>query len=165
MRLIFGIAVASMLLLATAAADKEPEPDPTFRPGAKVSLELTVKAPKGWELNYLLPIEVVFDEKQLKKAPFTVEKSSLSFKLKEYTEQAVLKIPLELKPESKPGEIAIPFDLDYSICELESDHCTFSVQDIEIPLKIESTAPKGSKSRALKAGSLPATIQLPPGTP
>ncbi|HES58463.1 MAG TPA: hypothetical protein ENO21_03435 [Firmicutes bacterium] len=163
MKLITGItALLALLLLTAAAENKEKEPDPTFRPGADVLIELTVKAPRDWQLNHLLPIQVLFDEKQLKAAPFAVDESTISFKLEDYTEQAVLSIPVRLKDSAKSGELTVPFALDYSICQAESGDCTFNVQQMEVLVTVELSAPKDSKLRALTSGSLQAKVQLPP---
>ncbi len=163
MRLITGItALLALLLLTAAAKDKEKDPDPTFRPGADVLIELTVKAPRDWQLNYMLPVQVLFDEKQLKKAPFSVEEPAISFKLEEYTDEAVLTIPVRLRDSADPGELTVPFSLDYSICQVESGDCTFNVQDVEVLVQVELSAPKDSKLRALASGSLRAALQLPP---
>lgn len=163
MKLTTGLLAILALLLLTAAADKkDKDPDPTFKPGADVSIELTVKAPKGWHINYMLPLTVIFDDKLLKDEPFTVDKTVLSFKLKEYVHETVLDIPVHLKEDVKAGKLTVPFDLDYSICEETTENCTFDLQDIKIPLQVETEAPKGSKDRALAKGDLPATIQLPP---
>lgn len=163
MKLITGIlALLALVLLTAAAEEKEKEPHPTFRPGADVLIELTVKAPGGWQLNHLLPIQVLFDEKQLKSAPFAVDDTNLSFKLEDYTEEAFLTIPVRLKDGTRPGEVSVPFSLDYSICQAESGDCTFNVQNIEILVNVELSAPKDSKLRALKSGNLRAAVQLPP---
>jgi hypothetical protein len=164
MRQITGILLLlALLLLCAAADDKEKEPDPTFRPGAEVSIELTVKAPRGWQLNYLLPIQAIFDEKQLKDAPYAPVSNTVSFKLKEYAEEAVLTIPVKLKKSARPGEVEVPFGLDYSICNIESEDCTFNVQSARVTADVETSAPAGTKNRALATGSLKAIVQLPPG--
>lgn len=160
MKVIFVVLASCAMLLLTAAANKPGEP--TFKPGAQVTIDLTVKAPQGWRINYLLPVQVMFDKQVLKQAPFTVDKSTLSFTLKEYAEETVLTIPVKLKQNAKPGQLTVPFDLDYSICEKKSDNCTFDVEDVDVKVLVEEGAPDGSRERALAAGHLPAIVQLPP---
>jgi hypothetical protein len=166
MRFITGLfALLGVLLLMAAADEKDKEPDPTFRPGAEVTIELTVRAPKGWQVNHLLPLQVIFDAKQLKDAPFTVEETTLTFELEDYADETTISIPLKLSKDVGPGRLTVPFDLDHSVCNKETLKCTFALQDVAVAVTVEQSAPENSKNRALAVGSLPATLQLMPAAP
>lgn len=165
MRLITIFLVLLTLTAVAFAAEKPKEAPPTFKPGADVALELTVRAPEGWNINYLLPVQVIFDEEYLRKAPFSVNNTSFSFKLKEYADEAVFTVPVKLNAKASAGDLKIPFKLDYSICNVESDECTFDTVDFNVGLKVESSAPAGEKNRALSSGTLKSVLNLRPAMP
>lgn len=168
------VAVAALLLwpLPSAATDESaPEPaaagskadkpmPPSFAPGAEVTLALTIVPPEQWQLNYLVPLRLQFDEEYLKDAPFSVDHAVWDFKLKSYLPRYTAEIPIMLSDDLEDGPLLIPLEVLGSICENSGESCTFSRDNFSVKLTVLSKAPPDTKNQALSEGTAEASHRL-----
>ena len=165
-----ALLVMALMFSTVWAADVENEPDtkaeekplPLFKPGAEVTLALTVKAPKHWVLNYLVPLRVSFDKEQLKKAPFSVKQLDWDFEFEEYTGEYVASVPVKLQRNLPDGEIEIPLTVQCSICTDTGDQCSFAAENANVVVQILAKAPEDAKQQPVAKGEMPAAVRLVP---
>lgn len=145
----------------TAQADGEEEQQPpSFRPGAEVTLAVTLKAPKYWQLNYLTPLRLQFDEKWLKDAPLAVKQPVWDFELDSYLEQYTAEIPVRLGRSVPDGTLEIPLEVLASICESSGESCTFCNENISVDVVVMRIAPPDSENQALGEGEVARAYRL-----
>lgn len=164
-RILMVTAIAGLLLAVLAAAESDkPEkaPDPTFRPGAKVNLRLTLHAPEGWHLNYLVPLRVQFDPEQLRKLPLVVGKITWEYKLDKYQPQYELSIPVKVAKGADDGTLHFTLTAAAGICDEPVTQCTFVNEDVPVELTVQAKAVKGAKGQALAKGALKAEHRFSP---
>ena len=135
--------------------EEQKQVPPSFKPGAQVTLAVTVQAPERWLLNYLVPLRLQFDEEYLEKAPFTVEQAVWDFSFDKYIESYTAKVPLLLSPELPDGVLVVPLVVMCSICDEGGESCTFSNEDLAVPLVVRAEAGADEKNQALNKGELP----------
>jgi hypothetical protein len=165
-----ALLVIALMMSSVWAADAKGEPNskaeekalPLFKPGAEVALALTVKAPKHWVLNYMVPLRVSFDEEKLKKAPFTVKQSDWDFEFEEYVGEYVASVPVKLKQNLPDGEIKIPLMVQCSICTDSGDLCSFAAENASVVVQVLAKAPEGAKQQPVAKGEMPAAVKLVP---
>jgi len=133
-------------------AEEQPAP-PSFAPGAKVILALTILPPDQWQLNHLVPLRLQFDEEYLKDAPFTVKQPVWDFTLKSYMPRYTAEIPIQLAADLADGELTIQLEVLGSICEASGEACTFCKENISIELTILGKALPDTKNQALNEGT------------
>jgi len=158
-RILLVTAIAGLLLVVLAAAESEkPEkaPDPTFRPGAKVNLSLTLRAPEGWNLNYMVPLRVQFDPEQMRKLPLVVDKITWEYKLDKYQPEFELSIPVRVAKGAEDGTLRFTLSAAAGICDEPVTQCTFVNEDVPVALTVQAKAAKGAKGQALAKGALKA---------
>lgn len=167
MRVIAGLLLIMLMTLPALAAEgaggtgdsTKPEP-PSFQPGAKVELTITVTAPKGWAINYLAPLRFEFSKdyvasnEQPDGIQFSVSKPQWDFTLEGYQKEYTASVLIQLDGKLPDGEIAIPLTILCSICNDAGDACTFGTEEISIPLVVRSKAPKNEKDQAQAEGTL-----------
>jgi hypothetical protein len=144
---------------ATARAEEQPLP-PSFAPGAKVTLALTILPPDQWQLNYLVPLRLQFDDEYLKDAPFTVKQPVWDFTLKSYMPRYTAEIPIQLNADLADGELVIPLEFMGSICESSGESCTFCRENVKFQLTVLSEAPPDTDNQALNEGIAADTHRL-----
>jgi hypothetical protein len=142
-----------------AQAQEQPQP-PSFAPGAKVTLALTVLPPDQWQLNHLVPLRLQFDEEYLKDAPFTVKQPVWDFTLKSYMPRYTAEIPIQLNADLADGELIVPLEILGSICESSGEACTFCRENGKFKLLVLSQAPPETENQALKDGTASDTHRL-----
>jgi len=153
--LVMAIAGLLLAVLASAASDKpEKAVDPTFRPGGKVDLHLTLRAPEGWHLNYMVPLRVQFDPEQMKKLPLAVDKITWEYKLDKYQPQYELTIPVRVAKGAEDGTLRFTLSAAAGICDDPVTQCTFVNEDVPVELTVQAKAAKGAKGQALAKGAL-----------
>lgn len=150
--LLIAAIVVPVLGSSTAFAKKEAAP-PSFKPGAEVTLAITIKAPRQWKLNHLMPLTLSFDEEYLKDAPFSVKESSYTIKLDHYLPRLTVAIPVELNGNLEDGRLRIPLSLIFSICNEVTEFCAFSVETVNVPVYVQAKAGAGEKNQALDSGT------------
>lgn len=143
-----------------AQTDGEDEQPPSFRPGAEVTLAITLKAPKYWQLNYLTPLRLQFDEKYLKDAPLAVKQAVWDFELDSYLEQYTAEIPIRLGRGVPDGNLEIPLEILASICESSGESCTFCNENISVDVAVMRIAPPDTENQALSEGEVAHTCRL-----
>ncbi len=167
MRVIAGLLLIMLMTVPALAAEgaggasgpTKPEP-PSFQPGAEVELVVTIKAPKGWAINYLAPLRFEFGkdyvagEEQPDGMQFNVSKSQWDFALEEYQKEYTASVLIQLDAKLPDGEITIPLIILCSICDDAGDACTFGTEEISVPLVVRSKAPKTEKNQAQAEGTL-----------
>jgi hypothetical protein len=163
--LLVGWGIFSTLALSAAdgqqGRDREQKPvPPSFKPGAEVTLAITLQAPEHWHLNYLVPLRLQFDEEYLEEAPFSVEKPVWDFSFDDYVESYTARLPLVLGADLPEGVLTIPLRAMCSICDESGESCTFSQQDAAVPLIVRIEAPAEQKNQALLSGELPYALKL-----
>jgi hypothetical protein len=134
-----------------AGAEEKALP-PSFAPGATVTLALEIRPPEQWQLNYLVPLRLEFDEEYLKEAPFTVKQAVWDFTLKSYMPRYTAEIPLTLNTDLADGALTIPLKLMGSICESSGEMCTFCIENVTVKLEVLSVAPPDTENQALSTG-------------
>ena len=131
------------------------EVPPSFQPGAAVELAITLKAPRDWNLNYMVPIRFEFDEEYLKHAPVSVKQRTWDFEIKSYLPSATFVIPVTLDKDLADGELAVPLPIACSVCESSGESCTFCMETMTINIVVQATAAEGDgKDRAQAKGTL-----------
>jgi len=167
MRVLSGMLALLLLTVPALAADatgssdepKEKAP-PSFQPGAKVELAIALHAPVGWAINHQVPLRLEFDEdyvasdEQPEDAQFSTEKAKWDFTLERYEEEYMAAVVVQLAGELPDGEITLPLTVLCSICDDAGDACTFSMEEISVPLVVRSKAPKDEKNQAQAKGTL-----------
>lgn len=151
---------AVLLAAAKAPASKPAPPKPVFRPGASVTLEVTLKSPEDWKLNHMVPVRVSFDKDQLKRKSFSASKESWDFKLPTYVKQQILTIPITLSKKAPDGTLAIPLDIQCSICDDPGTQCTFANERLTVNVEVRAKAPAGSSAEPLAKGKVTAGYRL-----
>jgi hypothetical protein len=155
-----------LLLLTFSAVRAEDEAEakksiiPSFRPGAEVTVGITVHAPAAWSLNPGIPLRVSIDQKLLKTAPFTVDKAEQDFKLKHRNHQAYVEIPVKLKKAVVDGELTIPVTVQCGACTEDEAQCSVFESKVDVPVVVRSSADDGEEEQALKRGTVTADVQL-----
>lgn len=142
-----------------AAAVEKPQP-PSFAPGAAVTLALTILPPEQWQLNYLVPLRLQFDEEYLEDAPFSVEQAVWDFSFKSYMPRYTAEIPIQLDPSLADGPLAISLEVFGSICEASGESCTLAKENLTVELMILSEAPPDTENQALSKGTAEDTLRL-----
>ena len=118
--------------LSTArAAEKKDKLPPSFKPGADVTLYITLNSPADWHLNDKVPIVFNFDEEELKKLPFSVEKTKWEFSIDKSTERFTALIPVKLSKKAPEGTVNIPLSVECSICTDETGSCAFAKRRLQ----------------------------------
>ncbi len=135
----------------TAQSKKKATP-PSFQPGAEVTLAITIKAPREWVINYMVPFQARFDDEDIKKAEFSVEEATNRFEFEHYLPEITFEIPVTLSSKLKDGKITIPVYVDCSICDEVSGQCTFASEIVMAKVRILSEADPEEKNQAQKAG-------------
>jgi hypothetical protein len=138
--------------------------EPCFAPGAKVTLIVTVKAPKDWHLNHFVPLKVEFDEDYLKRAPFKVEQAKWSFPLPDLPRQLQswdLQIPILLEPDIGSGRQLIWLKLYVGLENDPGSLCAYPSANVYIPLQVAPSRDSGGRSAALPGGELTYTWECP----
>jgi hypothetical protein len=158
------LGLALLLLVVSAAwAEEEAEAEkciPSFRPGAEVTVGITVHAPETWSLNPGIPLRVIIDQELLKTAPFTVGKAQQDFKLKTRNAQAYVEIPVTLKQAVVDGELTIPVTVQCGACTEDEAQCSVFESKVDVPVLVRSSADDGEEEQALKRGTVTADVQL-----
>jgi hypothetical protein len=158
-RLLRGLALSLLalpLILALSAAESDA---PSFKPGAKITLVLEVKAPPKWHLNSLVPLRVEFDKEALKKLPLKLEKDSWDFTVVKDPPSQSFELPIALTSKAKNGTLSIPAKLLCGYCNDEG--CTFANEEVKVSLVVKDKAEKGSKNQAQGKGQIKKTVSLP----
>jgi len=162
--IVSGLTIA---LLAGSPAAKEPEKElpPSFKPGANVTLAVTIEAPKQWAINPYQDIKLVFDEENLKNAPFSVEGTEWVHPAKKfdpehpeikYEDFCVIEIPIKLASNITEGTLAVPITLHGGICDPVSEYCKGGiVEEVSVRVLVKAKAPDGTKNQALSQGVSP----------
>jgi hypothetical protein len=143
----FFAAVLALLLALLLCAAGQPTTgvsNPSFKPGADVTLEIKLKAPGGWKINYVPPIRFSFDAEKLKSAGFTVSKAQWEVKPGKYVKELTVSIPIKLKSGLKDGTLSVPVDIACSICDEPGVHCSFANESMTLKLDVKAKAPQGS---------------------
>jgi hypothetical protein len=157
------LAVGSAALAsAPQAVPAAAPPRPSFKPGAAVTLAITVKAPEGWKLSHTPALRIGFNKELLKNAPFTVKQDAWQFKFKTYVHEYTATIPITLKPKALDGEYALPLSVACSICDEPGLSCAFADEGVSLQLIVRHAAPSGEKEQAQAKGTLAATHVLHP---
>jgi len=147
------LAVLSLSMLAHAARDEKQAP-PSFKPGAKVEVLLSIDCPKGWAHNPNVPLTLKFDEEYLKTAPISVSQPSFSAKFEGHPHSVQLKVPLTLSGKLANGELKIPAQVDAFICLDDESICVVASEAVTIRIMVQDKAAKGEKNQAQGKGSL-----------
>jgi len=145
---------------AAQADDEQEQQPPSFRPGAEVTLAITLRAPKYWQLNYLTPLRLQFDEKFLKDAPLAVKQPVWDFELESYLEQYTAEIPIRLGRSVPDGTLTIPLEVLASICESSGESCTFCNEHIVVDIMVLREAPPDTENQALGEGAAESAHRL-----
>jgi hypothetical protein len=167
MRVIAGLLLIMLMTVPALATEgsggtgdsAKPEP-PSFQPGAEVELAITLTAPKGWAINYLVPLRFEFGKDYVKSdeqpdsTEFSVNKPQWDFTLDEYQKQYTASVLIQLDGKLPDGEITIPLTILSSICDDAGDACTFCTEEISVPLVVRSKAPKNEKTQAQAEGTV-----------
>jgi len=144
-----------------AKQEEKAPPPPSFKPGAQVNLALTLKAPRGWNLNYMVPLRFEFDKEYLKDAPIKVKQQTWDFNIESYLPEATFVIPVTLKKGLKDGDLSIPLPIICSICESSGEMCTFCMENMTIKLVVKAEPAEGDgKHQAQDKGTLESTHRL-----
>ena len=152
---------AVVLLSAAKPAAPKPQPEKVyFRPGAVVTLELTLKSPEDWKLNHMVPIRFTFDKDQLKRKSFSAAREFYDFKLQAYVKQHTVSIPITLSKKAADGTLSIPLDIQCSICDDPGTQCTFANERMIVNLDVRAKAPAGSSADPLAKGKVTAGYRL-----
>lgn len=160
--LLFCLGLAAPSLADESAEDPRVSlPRPSFRPGAAVSLQISLVSPPGWQINYLVPVLISFDKEQLRKLPIILGKEHWEFELSEYQRTYVAAIPGQVGLKAPDGEYSIPFKVECSICDEAAGACTFSEAEGSALLRVRATAPKSEKNQALAKGIVELSVNLP----
>jgi hypothetical protein len=168
-----NIRIAMVLLLGlccvlfTAAAKPAPKTAPktppvaaaSFKPGASVILEITLKSPENWKLNHLAPMRFSLDKDQLKKGAISASKSSWDFKLKDYAKSYTATIPITLGKGVKEGKLSVPIDIACSICDDPGDQCTFANEKMTVSIVVKA-ANGGDPAQAVAKGTCKTSYRL-----
>lgn len=144
---------------AQTDGEEEQQP-PSFRPGAEVTLAITLRSPKYWQLNHLTPLRLQFDEKYLKDAPLAVKQPVWDFELDSYLEQYTAEIPIRLGRNVPDGTLEIPLEILASICESSGESCTFCNENISVDVVVMRIAPPDTENQALSEGAAESTHRL-----
>lgn len=144
----------SLAGLASAAEDEKKQAPPTFKSGADVELQVTLKSPKKWKINHMMPLSFTFDEEYLKTAPFKAEEASQTIKLEQYASDLTVVIPVTLNKGLADGKLSIPIAVTFSICNEVTDFCAFSQETISVPVVIQAVADPEGKNQALTSGEV-----------
>jgi len=126
---------------------------PSFAPGAEVTLKITLQAPDQWVLNYMVPIRLQFDEKQLKDAPYKVSKTTWDFTIEHYVPRQTFELPITLAKGVADGTLDVPVGVLCSICAGAGDECTFVMETAVVHVKVQAKAEPGAKDQALSKGA------------
>jgi hypothetical protein len=145
---------------AAQASDEDEQQQPSFRPGAEVTLAITLRAPKYWQLNYLTPLRLQFDEKYLKDAPLAVKQPVWDFELDSYLQQYTAEIPIRLGRSVPDGTLEIPLEILASICESSGESCTFCNEHMVVDVAVLRDAPPDAENQALSEGAAESTYRL-----
>lgn len=157
--LLLGLACALALAAAKPAPKQAAAPPVSFKPGASVTLELTLKSPENWKLNYMAPVRLSFDKDQLKKGAITASKSSWDFKLKQYSKSYTASIPITLGKNLKDGRLAVPVDIACSVCDDPGDQCTFANERMIVSIEIKA-ANGGDPTQAAVKGPVKVSYRI-----
>jgi hypothetical protein len=130
----FVVLAASLSGASLNAADESY----SFKPGAKVFLQVAVNAPSNWGLNSEVPLRLSFDEAVLKQAPFSVKKTVWDYKVDPHSTTYTAEIPIIVSKEATAGEITVPIQLACSICEETEGSCTFVSESVNVPINVET---------------------------
>lgn len=144
------------------SADSAPakETVPSFAPGAAVTLKITLVAPEQWNLNYMVPIRLQFDEKLLKDAPYKVSKTTWDYTIKHYVPRQTFELPITLAKSVADGTLDVPVNVLCSICTVAGDECTFAMDTAVVHIKVQAKAEPGAKDQALSKGAATCLRQL-----
>ncbi|MCC7479011.1 hypothetical protein IT575_11215 [bacterium] len=148
-----ALLAAAPLLLSAAVADS-----PSFKPGAKVTLVLDVRAPEKWHLNSALPLRVEFDAEDLKKLPVKLDKTTWDFSVVKDPPSQSFEVPVTLTSKAAEGTLSIPAELQCGMCI--EDQCTIVKEDLEFKITVKKSAAGGSKNQAQAKGKLTRTVKL-----
>ena len=142
------------------AAEKTPPP-PSFQPGAQVVLAVTLKAPRSWNLNYLVPVRLQFGKEYLKTAPFKVKKDTWDTTIESYLPEYTVEIPLALAKDLEDGSLSIPIEVMCSVCEASGEQCTFAMETMQPELIVRNEAGEDDEeNQALAEGTLEYSYRL-----
>lgn len=145
---------ATEVQLAAEKAPAKPPTPPSFAPGAEVTMKITLEAPDQWNLNYMVPIRLQFDEKQLKGAPYKVSKSTWDFTIKHYSPKETFELPITLAKSAPEGKLEVPVAVLCSICADTGEECTFAMETAVVDIKVQAKADPGAKDQALARGAV-----------
>ena len=155
MRLITTICLALLSLSVLAHAEKDAKQAvPSFKPGAKVEVVLSINCPKGWAHNPNVPLKLKFDEEYLKTAPFSVGQPVFSTKIEGHPHSAEIKVPITLSGKLPDGELKIPAQVDAFICLDDESMCVVASEAVSMRIRVQDKAAKGEKNQAQGKGSL-----------
>lgn len=145
---------------AAETAAETPVP-PSFQPAAKVTLAITLQAPRNWNLNYLVPVRLQFDKEYLKTAPFKVKTEQWDTTIKSYVPEYTIEIPITLAKDLADECLAIPIEVICSVCESTGEQCTFAMETMQLKLIVKSEAgDDDDDNQALAKGTLEYTYRL-----
>ncbi len=150
---LFLLLLAPLVLSAASSSDT-----PSFKPGAKVTLVLEVKAPEKWHLNSALPLRVEFDKDALKTLPVKMAKTTWDYTVVKDPPSQSFELPIELTGKALEGTLTIPAEMQCGMCI--EDQCTIVKEDIQFKVVVKKTAASGSKNQAQSKGKLSRLVKL-----
>jgi hypothetical protein len=150
---LLALALPLALFCAAGAADA-----PSFKPGAKVTLVLEVKAPPKWHLNSQVPLRVEFDKEKVKNLPVKLDKTTWDFTVVKDPASQSFELPISLTGKAKNGTLEIPAKLLCGYCNDEG--CTFANEELKVSIVVKDKAPKDSKNQAQASGKISKTVTL-----